>query len=168
MFTNGGPLVKFLVVSRCLAWPRRVWWHMNPNPGPAMLLVTARPAGRSRYTVFVDGKILPMPASHTPLFSAARVLIECGLDPATELALQYEGTDTIAFRMTAGAAAALVAVEPDRSRVTVVPSTSPPADRPARPPGIAQDGTSAPAERERRGGLHGPPGGRDGPFREAL
>jgi hypothetical protein len=40
-----------------------------------MLLVTARPAGHSRYTALVEGKILPMPACHTPLFSAARFRI---------------------------------------------------------------------------------------------
>jgi hypothetical protein len=32
--------------------------------------------GKVQLIALVDGKILPMPASHTPLLSAARVLID--------------------------------------------------------------------------------------------
>jgi hypothetical protein len=109
-------------------------------------------------------------ASHTPLFSAARYLIDHGLDPSTELVLQYEGTDTIAFRMTAGATAGLLAVQSDRSRFTVVPSTPPAADSPALPSGAAQDGPSALAQRGRAvaGSTDRPQGGVDPPRRPLV
>jgi hypothetical protein len=90
-----------------------------------MLIVTARRTSRGRYLALVEGRILPLAGSHTPLFTAARHLIAQGLDPATELALQYEGTSGLAIRMRADQAAALLAVEPEQGRVTVVPPADP-------------------------------------------
>jgi hypothetical protein len=74
--------------------------------------VDVRKLTQQVYEASVNGEILCR--SRTPLLSAARVLVERGLDPDTELRMVRHGSDTTSMRVKAGDAAKLTVVEDGR------------------------------------------------------
>jgi hypothetical protein len=76
------------------------------------MIVTIVEVGPTRFSASYEGEELCV--SRTPLLGAARVLIERGVDPATELDMKHQGSDVVSFRTTVGIASALSVSEPDK------------------------------------------------------
>ena len=69
--------------------------------------IIVRPTGKGQFSAALeDGRVL-VASSRTPFFSAARVLLREGVDPATKIAMIHATSGTESLRSTVGAAAEL-------------------------------------------------------------
>ncbi len=101
-----------------------------------MIVITAYSDGRGTYQVSINGRELG--AFRTPLFSAARLLLEEGHSPDEPIGLLHQGRDTISMRSTIGAAASMSVAEDDGGTRFVPYRPGPAARCPASPPATAR------------------------------
>jgi hypothetical protein len=80
-----------------------------------------------RYAARLNGRLLCI--SRTPFLSAARVLLDEGVDPETVLTSTREGSDTVSLRSTLGEAAKWTVLENERHGPKRVRYSPPPARR---------------------------------------
>ena len=73
--------------------------------------VTISPAAKGRHHARLNDRFIT--TSRTPLFAAARILIEEGVSADEPLTMTHEGSETICFRTTVGAASRLTVQDDD-------------------------------------------------------
>lgn len=74
--------------------------------------ITISPTGRGEHHVRLNDRLIT--TSYTPLFSAARILLDEGVPKDEHLTMTHEGSETICMRTTVGAAARLTVQDNSR------------------------------------------------------
>lgn len=90
---------------------------MKPTPTPDFVVVIT-PAGRSRFACSLDGEDIG--TTDTPLYDAARVLMDRGHDPNAIVATRHAGSATIAMFGRIGRLSGLTVSEPASGGIRVV------------------------------------------------